>query len=593
MVFLNSSTFFKSRVGGRLDIKKKMWRWRNCFILILPGVVSGLVVADRKGSVGKFLALLEELNGGVGQDNSRLPYSSADSPSAVRLRQQVLGLTEKILTLGGSPWEEAAALEAAQSGGSGAKLLKKGDGPLNQGHVPGMEDYAPDPPMHDAGCEGALPVSCDPAVPFRTITGLCNNLFHPLWGSASSRLARFVPPVYADGMGSPRGSYRPTICDRAEVGEECPRCFTDPKAQLPNARLVSRMIHPSVNIADRRVTHMVAQFGQFVDHDIALSPEMELEEGEGDCCNPLVDDPGCFPILVPEGDRFIPVDCLDFKRSVVFCQKTYEVREQMNAITAFVDASNVYGSSVDVSLELRETEGGLLRVLDGDGGGGGDLLPMIGDDPAAGGDVRAREQPGLTSMHALFVREHNRVARLVGMANQDLGDEEIYQHTRRIVGAQMQNIVYSHWLPVVLGQLTVRELGLAPDYLRDYYDPKLDPSIRNGFSTAAFRFGHSMIQGMLELFSVDSLRKVSNFQLRENFFDPSVYFDHMEEIIAGLFQQNAQRMDMFVTEDLSNFLFQNLDPNGIGMDLVARNIQRGRDHGLPGTYYTTTYVHSN
>ncbi len=456
-------------------------------------------------------------------------------------RRRVLTLTEELLRLGEGTREEAAALETAQSraggGGGGAireRLTTGGEeeevsAAINVGHIPAMQNYAPDPQLHDAGCEGALPLNCDPSARFRTLSGACNNLAHPLWGSASSPLSRFVPAAYADGVGAPRGSYRPTICDKVEE-DSCPRCFTDPRAQLPNARTVSRLLHPPVSVAEKRITHMLAQFGQFLDHDVALSPESNSEGSS--CCerSNAQHHPACFPILVPEGDPVYQVDCLDFERSLVFCGETTRgVRQQMNALSAFVDASNVYGSMSNRSLSLRQLQGGLLKV---ERRPGGDFLPILEGEDAAG-DERAREQPGLASMHALFLREHNRIAREVAGLRTEWEDVEVFQQTRRIVGAQvwswhasktrqliapiiaklnlqMQNIVFSDWLPLVLGESTMKEFRLRPDPATDYYNPRLDPSIRNSFSTAAFRFGHSMIQGLLELFAVEgSMRRVS------------------------------------------------------------------------------------
>ena len=40
-------------------------------------------------------------------------------------------------------------------------------------------------------------------------------------------------------------------------------------------------------------------------------------------------------------------------------------------------------------------------------------------------------------------------------------------------------------------------------------------------------------------------------------------------------------MNRYVTDDLTNFLFDVKGENGYGDDIASRNIQRGRDHGLP------------
>ena len=65
--------------------------------------------------------------------------------------------------------------------------------------------------------------------------------------------------------------------------------------------------------------------------------EMREEEEEEEHCNP---------------------DQLDFVRSIPFCGVSLFNREQMNLVTAYVDASNVYGSTDEVASALRSMEYG-------------------------------------------------------------------------------------------------------------------------------------------------------------------------------------------------------------------------------------------
>lgn len=67
--------------------------------------------------------------------------------------------------------------------------------------------------------------------------------------------------------------------------------------------------------------------------------------------------------------------------------------------------------------------------------------------------------------------------------------EQIFQEARKIVGAQMQVITFDSWLPYILGPIGMQKLGIYKGY-----DPKIDPTINNEFATAAFRFGHALIQ---------------------------------------------------------------------------------------------------
>ena len=87
-----------------------------------------------------------------------------------------------------------------------------------------------------------------------------------------------------------------------------------------------------------------------------------------------------------------------------------------------------------------------------------------------------------------------------------------------------------------------------------------------------------MIQSVFEKRNMDrSLDK--EFNLSDEFFNPrEILGDGVEKMIAGLVQQPAQQFDRFVTNQVTNLLFK--EHNNFGQDLAARNIQRGRDHGL-------------
>ena len=346
---------------------------------------------------------------------------------------------------------------------------------------------------------------------YRAIDGTCNNLDNAYWGAVNSKFARLFPAHYADGheipfgnsafeyrvgSGEEGGAERSVVRKKrmAELEEE-EECGTSNPTNLPEPRLVSMVFHEDANRRDVANSLMVMQFGQFLDHDVTLTPESEVE---GECCDPEAEpDPECLPIPVTLGDFFHQehgLTCLEFTRSTAFCAESMENREQFNIITHYIDLSNIYGSEEDFACTLRTGEGGLLRSQDFEGQV---YLPFAnGTMDLVSGDIRAIEMPGLTGMHTLFLREHNLIASTIASNTEGLNDEEIFQETRRIMIGIFQNIVFREFLPAVIGPSLRNSLVIRPrasSYRRD-----LDVSVLNEFATAAYRFGHTLIQGTIE-----------------------------------------------------------------------------------------------
>ena len=473
---------------------------------------------------------------------------------------------------------------------------------VNAGRVGGHFSFVPRVILTSINCKNAFPIQCFPTNEYRTISGVCNNNQNDvLWGAQSSVLLRFVPSAYADHRHVPRGGFA-SAANHCKTGfrgtnqrQECGICISRSNALLPNPRTVSHRFHLSTRFDDRFLTVMFIIFAQFLDHDLTLTPEFESEGGccllrnrndRSRCFN--VFNPSCVPplptrqVTLQVGDQGVNVvdsteQCMSFSRSSTFCNNTAGMREQFNALTAYIDSSNVYGSTPFESTKLRAFRGGFLKE------GPNRLLPFEGQiDNILAGDVRAKENVMLVPLHALFVREHNRLAIQFQQALPNGNDEIWFQEARRLVWAQFQNIVYGQFLQILLGNVVTRRFNLTFN-LVDSYQPNINAGITNEFATAAYRFGHSGLTGLFETRSLRSGR-VRVHKLQDHFFNLQLYYQRngegMEELINGMIFQATKSIDRFISRDVTQFLFANV--NGIGQDLAARNIQRGRDHGLAG-----------
>src|SRR5262245_62053158 len=413
---------------------------------------------------------------------------------------------------------------------------------------------------------------------FRTIDGTGNHVANPTCGSTNVALLRTAPAAYADGISAPVvGS--PARPSPREISNTV-------VAQTTDERVLS----------DRQMSAMIYGWGQFLDHDLDLtrgaSPAEPFNiDATGD---PLFDPPG---VIFFNRSKSVPGTGTS----------TSNPRPQPNEITAFIDASMVYGSDAFVANALRSHVGGRLRTSEGaDGirGTADDLLPFnnttyLPDGPIplandshivpndqlfAAGDFRTNENIELTSLHTLFMREHNRVAGAIAAAQfsglnlaDPAIDEQIYQEARAIVGAEIQVITYKAWIPALLG----------PHPLPDYtvYNPDVNPGIANEFSTALFRVGHSMLGDDIEFINNDGSEFRVGIPLNEGFFNPPQITQTVGSMQTGigrilkyLASDPSSVVDTSITDPVRNFLFG--QPGQGGFDLSSLNMQRGRDHGL-------------
>ena len=365
-----------------------------------------------------------------------------------------------------------------------------------------------------------------PIFEYRTIDGTDNNEDNPSWGSAGSKLLRISGSEYSDGISAPAGPSR-----------------------LSPREISNMVVAQTESIPNTKASDFVWQWGQFVDHDMDLTPPAIPCES--------------FNIPVPGDDSFfVPFSVIKLCRSL---HDGGNPRQQINVITAFIDASNVYGSDTVTAAALRTFMGGKLKTSSGD------FLPIDANGFFIAGDVRVNEQIDLTAMHTLFVREHNRLAEKISTKHPSMSDEEIYQTVRKIVGAEIQVITYKEFLPIVLGRDAI------PPY--EGYDPQVNSGIANEFSAASFRFGHSLLSP--NLLRIKNSGEPVSVPLRNAFFNPGLLYidDGIDSIMRGLAGQPAQELDNKIVDDVRNFLFG--PPGSGGFDLASLNIQRGREHGLP------------
>ena len=404
-------------------------------------------------------------------------------------------------------------------------------------------------------------------VEYQSFDGLFNNPSHPTWGRTHTPLNRFIIPEYSDG------SYLPII-------------------NRPNARILSNLVFKKLtpfSIPNQHnITALFTVFGQKL--------VQEITETVAPSCPPEYFN---IPSLTSDSE-FHGI-------SQPFIRSLYEYgtgtspnrpREILNEVTPFVDLGNIYGPNKPWSDVLRLHKNGYLKVNDKKFPPFNEIgLPMANPPPPLHynsyliengkpfirnnkknfvlGNPRGNENPGIWVLHTLWIREHNRMADQLKIQNPSWNDSQLFHRARQFTIALYQNIVFNEWLPIFLN----RSNPLEP---YPGYSDSIHPQIINVFSTVAMRFGHTLVPPGFKKRNVNSCTEQPPIRLCNSFFNIEEEIQNsngIEPIILGLASQITEEIDHFVVDDLRSFLFGDIDVSR--RDLIALNIQRAREHGIP------------
>jgi len=411
---------------------------------------------------------------------------------------------------------------------------------------------------------------CDHSKRYRTEDGSCNNLAKPSWGQSGLPYSRLI--------------------ERQHSLVDCGRA-----SHLPNARLVSQaLIRRGEFDVSPEVGLMVMVYGQVIDHDMGLTPPRTTPRGDFlDCCEAINwRAPDCCPIFAPSSDHFYGrngrSNCIPFLRSAVTkgidCKAKSDVQ---NINTPLIDASYLYGSDKETADMLRQFHGGALRFKQYDGS------PRMFPPQNASvedqfrmefGDSRSDVTPAFTMVYTALLRLHNHVAKRLSAMHPEWSDETAFQETKKIVVAIHQHIIYTQWLDVLLGTPNDVHVHAHKDGYENVYDPEVDPTVSIAFSTAAFRL-HTLIPGWYSLRD-EHYMESGRMRLSDVFHNARHLLANTsyDDLIRGLAAQPMHDFNNVFTTEMVDWLFKEHDEEtGVefGMDIVALNVQRGRDHQMP------------
>jgi hypothetical protein len=388
-----------------------------------------------------------------------------------------------------------------------------------------------------------------------------------------------------------------------------------PRIDLPSARdILVKLFQHDANIprANERANQLLMFFGHFVTHDLShtfmfgeddvtditiggnittrITDRMDIE------CD-LIETRGPFCQL---GRRYIDFyrsprrvdydvggEGFDYNDDDDDDEEEDDTGEPINYATTWLDMDHVYGNMHPKSsnyLKYRTGTGGRMLIDDDT------RLPPLDENTGLYTvyDDTMRRLPSDLVMVSTFLHYHNLRASHHEMEHPEYDDEALYHMARMDVISVYQNVFEENYVPAVLGMPLSQYAG---------YDVGVDSSIDVFFSTCSFRYGHSGVSGVTRLLDSEWEPLPQDPILMRDLFDDTErlirrvddYYDTRQggggmgggrrgpgspaimAVLRGLTHDPTHAPDASFVDDMSLFMAGS----------VAKNIQRGRDNGLP------------
>jgi peroxidase len=451
--------------------------------------------------------------------------------------------------------------------------------------------------------------------------GECDSSFPTLDGSCN-----------AEGdVGRSMKSYSRLTASNYCNNRDSPRCAKN-GSKLPDERKISLKMRQSAGTPQAGPDASVAftLWGQFITHDIMQTPDAANGEVPCNCkphnkCHNMVVDNDTDPVM-----KRIP--CMFIVRSSGKVGKGADgaVREQVNQLSSYIDGTTIYGFQNDHLATLMAKDNMHLLMEESSFG---EMLPLASKFPEdiaskfetsanlndkehpdfVSGDTRVMENSMLSSWHTLFARLHNKAVDGILAADKKAGKNPalVFNQARMFVKAVMNQANYNEHLPLLLGDAydslgdKIQPLGRKRKFklganankarAGEHEPPSQnDPSIRNEFCVAAYRFGHAQVPNDLRTGNAAlSGSGNSNMPLKDGYFDPDFYLTKGPgACLRGIISQQTNRVNGAYSDATLHNLFK---PNNFahGVDLLAINIGRGREHGVDGYEAMKTFCMSH